>query len=143
VVVDHPGHQDFIRLELRHQRLQPPRHTGARPDRGTGQRLLHLGPHPIGHFGQVLHRRRQPAGPPHPQPREGEDLGRPQERRLGIAFRRAKAHPDHRMRPRQPCRRLKTAAIDMQRLGQGLRREMRRKGIGQPQPGRQLRAIEA
>ncbi len=63
--------------------------------------------------------------------------------RLGIGVGRHHIDPQHHMRLVEERRGAELGTIELQRLGQLLRREMRGEGIGQAQRGGELGAIKA
>ena len=74
---------------------------------------------------------------------EGHLLGGPQPLRLGVGVGCDDVHADHRIGLGELLRRFEMRPIDVERLQQHFRREMRGEAIGQPKHGGELGAVIA
>ena len=136
VVVDVPRHDQFVRLGLPREGLQPTFHSRRRSDRGTSSHSLHLvtldrRPQPVH---RVDWRWQQTRGSPN-QIQELLLGGCEQTTRIRIGVGREHVHSDHRIRLGQLLGGLEVASVQRQGLVQEVGSEVGREGERQTQLG--------
>ena len=144
MIEDLRGDHQLVGAGALYEGGQAPSHGLRAADHRAAQRMVHRGSlHRRQHCVDVVHRRRQLAGTARAQAGEGLLLGagEPDSLSVGVGGDDAEAERDVGLvevlgRP-EPC------AVDLQRLHQRVGREVRGEGVGQPQRGGQLGAVEA
>ena len=143
MVVNLPGQDQLIGAMLRDQRFQLAFHRLRTAHGRDAQCVVDPLAQARADLGiDVAHRGRKLAGAASTQTGESLLHGGPQIGALLIRFGGKDVHRQHETRFGAGFGWFEIPAIDRRGLFQGVRREMRGKGIGQPEMGRQLRTIE-
>ena len=138
------GDHQFVGGSARNKFGELPLHRGGGADGRAGQHALQHGAHLAVNPGSVARQgRRQTPGATAAQVHKGLLHRGGKHFCLSISIGCKYIEAQHHIGLGQTCRRFEIAAVDVDRLQHRLRCEMRCKGIGQAECGRQLRAIQA